>query len=556
MVFSIDKWCILLNEENKNNKNNEDTSANAKKELEDNIETSKEDAGKPWDQVLYEMSDFSRAANIHNKCWNCKSNLKGNDWCEICRAPIKESVKQEVLSRHISASAIKCWRCGGTTSGNICGVCGSPLTAEGIKLLAEDVKQSTDLQSEKEPEFLLILSPKDRQLIKVAVKFADLEATIAKHFTIKRSALTNYGPEMIIERPIESKLYDTFEQEKLIVENNLRVLFRRIKIPSNEADLVAIRFFYWKHQKEVNRFSFKNIRWKLLTLALTVTTIILTGWFYTREVYELFSIEKSMAIDIIIFTFALLGISVMHELAHFIVQRVKKITLPLPFFLPIPPIPGFMSYFMLGTAGGFIRVLNPVHKRNDLFDLYFYGPLAGIVTSIVLLLIGLSSPYIAEIADLSQTTLDRIDEIHQFDPVMIIMIFFNWFGSATNLAPMINLETQVSFIHPLTYAAIVGLILNGLNYLPGSMLDGGFIFRSLFGERLTRALSFMTSLFLMFNFTTWGLGVLTMFVPRSLFQTPVTNEALQPHWSRYILGALAITIAVVCFPLPSFLFTA
>ncbi len=544
-----------MSEDNKKSNNNEEKNADAKKELEENIETSKEDEGKPWDQILYEMSDFSQSTNVQTKCWNCNSNLKGNDWCDVCRAPIKESIKQEVLNRHTSASAIKCWRCGGTTSGNVCGICGSPLTAEGIESLADSIIPTPDIQSDREPEFLYILSPKDRQLIKITMKFSDLEATIAKHFTIKRSAITNFGPEMFIERPAENKLYDKFETEKLIIDNNLRVLYKGIRIPSNNADLVAIRFFYWKPQEEVNRFSFKNTRWKLLALALTITTIVLAGWFYTREVYDLFSIEKSMAVDIIIFTFALLGISVMHELAHFIVQRKKKITLSLPYFLPIPPIPGFMSYFLLGTAGGFIRVLNPVHKRNDLFDLYFYGPLAGIVTSIALLLIGLSSPYVAEISDLSQASLDRVAEIQQFDPVMIIMLFFNWFGSATNLAPIINLETQVSFIHPLTYAAIVGLILNGLNYLPGSMLDGGFIFRSLFGERLTRIFSFITSLFLMFNFTTWGLGVLTMFVPRNLFQTPVTNEALKPHWSRYVLGALALAIAVVCFPIPSFIFT-
>lgn len=543
-----------MNEENKNSNNNEEEDADAKKQLKENFETSKEDAGKPWEQVLYEMSDFSKSPNIHGKCWNCNANLKGNDWCDVCRAPIKESIKQEVLSRHMSANTIKCWRCGGTTSGNICGVCGSPLTAEGIKLLAEAVEQSTELQSEKETEFLLVLSPKDRQLIRIAMKFSDLESIITKHFTIKRSTLTNYGPEMLIERPVDSQLYDKFEQEKLIIENDLRVLYKRIKIPDVEADLVAIRFFYWKPQKEVNRLSFKNIRWKLLTLAITIIAIILTGWLYTREVYSLFSIEKSMAIDIIIFTFALLGIAVIHELAHFVVQRVKKITLSLPYFLPIPPIPGFMSYFMLGTAGGLIRVLNPVHKQNDLFDLYFYGPLAGVVASIALLLVGLSSPYIAEISNLSQTALDRIVEIQQFDPVMLIMTFFNWFGSVTNLAPTINPETQVSFIHPLTYAAIVGLILNGLNFLPCSPFDGGFMFRSLFGEQLTRAFSFMASLFLLFNFTTWGLGVVTMFFPKTLYQNPVTNEALKPHWSRYVLGGVAIAIAVVCFPLPSFLF--
>ena len=106
MVFSIDRWCILLNEENKNSKKNKEQNADAKKELEDNIKTSEKDAGKLWDEVLYEMSDLSKPTKVHTKCWNCNSNLKESDWCDVCRAPIKERVKQEVLSRHIGTEAI------------------------------------------------------------------------------------------------------------------------------------------------------------------------------------------------------------------------------------------------------------------------------------------------------------------------------------------------------------------------------------------------------------------------------------------------------------------
>ena len=543
----------LLSEEEKNIQSDEESTEDVKKALDDNIRTSQEDTGKTWDQVLHEMSNFSKTA-AHGRCWNCKANLTGKDWCDVCRAPIKESIKQEVLNRATSEEPIKCWRCGGTTSGDVCGVCGSPLTAEGIETITGTIKPAEDYSSDKEPEFLYMLSPKDRQLVKIEIKFSDLEMVISQHFNILRSALTNYGPEMIVNRPSQKDNFDVFEQEKLLTENHLRVLYKGIKLPNTQGDFVAIRFFYWKPEEEVNRFTFQKIRWKLLALALTITSVVLTGWFYLREVYSLFSLGAGMGLDMVIFSFALLGIAFMHELGHFIVQKVKGITLSLPYFLPIPPIPGFMSYFMLGTAGGFIRVLNPVHKRNDLFDLYFYGPLAGIITSIALLLVGMTSPYIAEISELTQENLDRVAEIQQFDPVMIILLFFDWFGSATNLAPTFNPETQVLFIHPLTYAAIVGLIINGLNYLPGSLLDGGFIFRSLFGERLTRTLSFISSLFLMFNFTTWALGVLTLFVPSNLYKTPITNEALKPHWSRYVLGSLALIIAIICFPIPSFLF--
>ena len=69
------------------------------------------------------------------ECWNCKAPLINNEWCENCKAPINETIISEVINRIESAEQIKCWRCKGTTSGDICGICGSPLTKIGIDIV-------------------------------------------------------------------------------------------------------------------------------------------------------------------------------------------------------------------------------------------------------------------------------------------------------------------------------------------------------------------------------------------------------------------------------------
>ena len=49
-----------------------------------------------------------------SRCWNCKSILHNNDWCDVCRVPINNETKAEVMNRHTSDKSVKCWRCKGT----------------------------------------------------------------------------------------------------------------------------------------------------------------------------------------------------------------------------------------------------------------------------------------------------------------------------------------------------------------------------------------------------------------------------------------------------------
>ena len=162
-------------------------------------------------------------------CWNCGSKLTSDEWCDDCKVPIKEDVKLEVLSQPSSDESIRCWRCKGTTSGNICGICGSPITKQGIELLKEAVKAQVFEQIPLEEEFVFILSPKDRQVIRTNIRFFELESIVQKHFQVVNAALTNFGPEIIVHMPENLDVFDSFENESLLIENHIRPIIRKTK---------------------------------------------------------------------------------------------------------------------------------------------------------------------------------------------------------------------------------------------------------------------------------------------------------------------------------------
>jgi len=487
-------------------------------------------------------------------CWNCGSKVQNDEWCETCKAPLTNESKSEVMNRERSEESIKCWRCKGTTSGDICGICGSPLTKEGIKITAESVLPQILSEIDSDYNFIFVLSPRDRQMKKIPVKFSILEDLVGNYFQIVNSVNTNIGPEIIIEIPEKNDVYDKFEQNEILVENNIRTIIRKSPSTASSEKVVILRFFYWIPEVVTDRFSFVKNRWKIILFALTLVSLYLTGWLYYREISKLVTITDNLHVNSIIFTITLLSILITHELGHLLMQRIKKIKLSLPYFIPLPPIPGLLSYFLLGSAGTIIRVVDPVRKRNDLFDLYFMGPVFGLVISIALYLVGIAFPYIIEKSTLTSEVLTSIETFQSLDPYLLIGQFLDWIGTSTSISPVFDPDIQVMFLHPVAFAALVGIILNGLNFLPGSLLDGGFMFRSLFSERVSRIFSFLSALLVMLNYNTWTFGILIMFIPRTLYQTPATNQAIPVHWSKYVLEVLALGIAVCSLPLTVFFF--
>ncbi|MEK6222590.1 MAG: site-2 protease family protein, partial [Chloroflexota bacterium] len=83
------------------------------------------------------------------------------------------------------------------------------------------------------------------------------------------------------------------------------------------------------------------------------------------------------------FGLSLLGILLAHEFGHYFAARYHKSAVTLPYFIPFPFSP-------FGTMGAFIQLKEPPKNKRILHDIGVAGPLAGLIVTIPVLLVGLS----------------------------------------------------------------------------------------------------------------------------------------------------------------------
>ena len=166
------------------------------------------------------------------------------------------------------------------------------------------------------------------------------------------------------------------------------------------------------------------------------------------------------------FAIALLAIIGTHETAHFIYARKHGVKATLPYFIPAPTI--------IGTFGAVINVKSPIPNRNALFDLGLSGPLAGLLVTVPVLMIGLS---------ISTVTVQSTGAMLFTPPLLMdIIAYFT--------APAVA-SGQMIFLHPVAFAGWVGVVVAMLNLMPVAFLDGGHISRSIFSEKIHSVISML-----------------------------------------------------------------
>jgi membrane-associated protease RseP (regulator of RpoE activity) len=166
------------------------------------------------------------------------------------------------------------------------------------------------------------------------------------------------------------------------------------------------------------------------------------------------------------FAIALLTIIGTHETAHYFYARKHGVKATLPYFIPAPTI--------IGTFGAVINVKSPIPDRNALFDLGLSGPLAGLLVTVPVLMIGLS---------ISTVTAQSTGAMLFTPPLLMdIIAYFT--------APAVA-SGQMIFLHPVAFAGWVGVVVAMLNLMPVALLDGGHISRSIFSEKIHLVISLM-----------------------------------------------------------------
>ncbi len=156
------------------------------------------------------------------------------------------------------------------------------------------------------------------------------------------------------------------------------------------------------------------------------------------------------------FAGTLMGILFCHEMGHYVVARRHRVDVSLPYFIPLPP------FISLGTMGAVIRMKRPITDRNQLIDVGAAGPLAGLVVAIPLLVLGLwLSP--VEI----NTSPDTVVEGNSLAYIGIKYLVHGRYLPGADGA-----DVQ---LHPVAFAAWLGLLITMINLIPVGQLDGGHI---------------------------------------------------------------------------------
>lgn len=258
-----------------------------------------------------------------------------------------------------------------------------------------------------------------------------------------------------------------------------------------------------------------------LNLILYLATVIAT--IYTGAAVErTFNLASGL-----MFSAALMSILTAHEAGHYLVSRLRKAPVSLPFFIPLP-----YPFSITGTLGAVIVQSEPFENRRTLLEIAVAGPIAGFLVAVPLFVLGLALstvqanlPNAAEMTILGDSLLTRFLGGMQYGAM------------ADNVV-----------LHPIAFAAWIGLLITAVNLLPAGQLDGGHVVYALLGQyakyvsyvtiALMVALAFLSPMWLI-----WA--VLLFLFGRK--HPPSLNEAVTLKPIHYLLIVAAVLVFVLVF---------
>jgi membrane-associated protease RseP (regulator of RpoE activity) len=336
----------------------------------------------------------------------------------------------------------------------------------------------------------------------------------------------------------------------------------RVLRSAAEADRNAVQtpLVTYPVPRPARRFPTVNV----LLFAATVVTTLLVGAVLSPAVERVHSGDDllthgpELLREGLRFSASILGILLVHEMAHYLLARRHGVDASLPYFIPVP--------FGIGTLGAIIRMRSRIPSRAAALDIGASGPIAGFAVAIPLLLWGLAHSEVraagealaqAPVAPAPAAMLWRV--LHG-EPALPAASAFTTFGDSLALqaAQFLALGPLPAgsevIIHPVGFAAWVGLLVTALNLLPIGQLDGGHVAYALLGPRRAVAAGRLASFgllaagfFLSWSWLVWW--ALTRFVVG--FGHPPARDEGPLGGGRVLLALLALAVLVVTFvPVP------
>lgn len=183
-----------------------------------------------------------------------------------------------------------------------------------------------------------------------------------------------------------------------------------------------------------------------------------------------------------------------HEFGHYFAARIHKVPTTLPYYIPFP----FLELNPFGTMGAVIRMKAAFYSRKALFDIGAAGPIAGWITCLIILIIGLINlPGIEYLYPIHpEIQINGIsDRGFFFGENLAFNFLANLFAPAGSFIPPMN---EV-YHYPFLCVGWFGLLITSLNLMPIGQLDGGHIIYCMFPRYYKQAARFFFILLLTFG---------------------------------------------------------
>jgi membrane-associated protease RseP (regulator of RpoE activity) len=257
------------------------------------------------------------------------------------------------------------------------------------------------------------------------------------------------------------------------------------------------------------------------------------------------------------FAGSLVAILFCHEMGHYLFARRHGVAATLPYFIPVP--------FGAGTLGAVIRMRSAIPSRRAALDIAAAGPLAGLAVALPLLVWGLAHSEVkavaeAPVASALASPFAVARALWEGRPLMSGAGSSQFFGdSVLTFAARYAVHGALPdgmdvFLHPVAFAAWLGLLVTALNLVPIGQLDGGHVLYALVGRRgalvgsrIVSAGLFGAGLFLSWNWLVWWL--LTRALIGLRHPPALEDDRLDPRRRAVALLSLAL-FALTFVPVP------
>lgn len=232
------------------------------------------------------------------------------------------------------------------------------------------------------------------------------------------------------------------------------------------------------------------------------------------------------------FSAALMFILLSHEMGHYLASKKHHIDATLPYFIPAPTF--------IGTFGALIKMRSPFHNKKVLFDIGIAGPLAGMVVTLPILIIGLN------LSEVKMVETPLKEELILGTSLILSFLTKVVLGNLP--------ENYHVMIHPIGFAGWIGLLVTSLNLMPVGQLDGGHIAYAVFGRRAEIISKVVVAVLL--GLGIWGSSmwlfwaILLVFLLGTKHPPPLDYDVSLDR-TRQMIGVVALFIFIVTFiPVP------